>query len=72
MGLQTNQTQTEAWAGRACKSHRPAFLFSSKAKKAVTMPPNLNPDYYYGTNAGQYSFLRIPRLTAPAISVFFS
>ena len=36
------------------------------------MPSNLNLDYYYGNEAEQYSFYRIPKtlLTDPVIRVF--
>lgn len=36
------------------------------------MPSNLNLDYYYGTEADQYSFYRIPKalLTDPGIRAF--
>ena len=44
------------------------FLFLRNIKKeAITMPSNLNLDYYYGNEAEQYSFYRIPKalLTDP-------
>jgi len=43
------------------------FVFPHIAKEAITMPSNLNLDYYYGTEAEQYSFYRIPKalLTGP-------
>ena len=49
-------------------SHRGAFLFLRNiTKEAITMPSNLNLDYYYGNEAEQYSFYRIPKalLTDP-------
>ena len=45
-----------------------AFFVSPHIKKeANTMPSNLNLDYYYGNEAEQYSFYRVPKtiLTDP-------
>ena len=50
-------------------SHRGAFSVSPHiTKEAITMPSNLNLDYYYGNEAEQYSFYRIPKtlLTFPS------
>ena len=44
------------------------FLFPRTfQKEAITIPSNLNLDYYYGNEAEQYSFYRIPKalLTDP-------
>jgi len=39
-------------------------LFSALfiSQEEITMPSNLNLDYYYGTEADQYSFYRIPKI----------
>ena len=55
-------------------SHRPAFFVSPHTtKEAITMPSNLNLDCYYGTEADQYSFYRIPKtlLTDPRYKSLF-
>ena len=46
----------------------PLFLFPAKNnEEEITMPSNLNLDYYYGNEAEQYSFYRVPKtlLTDP-------
>ena len=49
-------------------SHQGAFLFfRTFQRRQIAIPSNLNLDYYYGTEADQYSFYRIPKtlLTDP-------
>lgn len=43
------------------------FCFLPEKKEEITMPSNLNLDYFYGTETERYNFCRIPKtlLTDP-------